>query len=116
MKALTEGVIAGSVLARQVFLRMGKEDIVITWWLPHNVLKIAARVDAFRCMEPSHIQCILFDDGLGGVAEFAEDYRWHDKFTVSPCKRIVRVETLAEVSHDGGRDIACLTDITARTF
>ena len=86
-----------------------------------EVVKAARRDMSYEklcriCMEPSHIQCILFDDGLGGVAEFAEDYRWHDKFTVSPCKRIVRVETLAEVSHDGGRDIACLTDITARTF
>lgn len=68
------------------------------------------------CMEPSHIQCILVDDGLGGVAEFAEDYRWHDKFTVSPCKRIVRVETLAEVSQTSEPYIACLIGVIARTF
>ncbi|KAJ7504468.1 amidohydrolase-domain-containing protein [Mycena galericulata] len=42
------------------------------------------------------IQCIFLDDGLGGVDEFAEDYEWHDKFTSSPTKRIVRVEIVAE--------------------
>jgi len=49
-----------------------------------------------RCMEPSRIQCILMDDGLGGVQELAEGYKWHDRYTYSPTKRIVRVETLAE--------------------
>ncbi|KAH7924332.1 amidohydrolase 2 [Leucogyrophana mollusca] len=48
------------------------------------------------CMEPTGIQCILIDDGLGGVAELAEDYRWHDQFTTSPTKRIVRLEVLAQ--------------------
>jgi hypothetical protein len=50
-------------------------------------------------MKPSNIQCILFDDGLGGVSEFAESYRWHDKWTSNPNKRIVRVEVLAEVAN-----------------
>ncbi|TCD63144.1 hypothetical protein EIP91_005903 [Steccherinum ochraceum] len=49
-----------------------------------------------RCMEPTKIQCILMDDGLGGVQELAEGYKWHDRYTYSPTKRIVRVETLAE--------------------
>ena len=49
------------------------------------------------CLQPTRIQCILIDDGLGGVDELAEDYRWHDQFTHSPTKRIVRIETLAEV-------------------
>lgn len=49
------------------------------------------------CMAPTKIQCILIDDGLGGVSQFAEDYKWHDRLTGSPTKRIVRVETLAEV-------------------
>ena len=49
------------------------------------------------CMGPTRIQCILIDDGLGGTSEYAEDYKWHDKFTTSPTKRIVRVEHLAEV-------------------
>ncbi|KAG1865961.1 amidohydrolase 2 [Suillus subluteus] len=44
------------------------------------------------CMEPTGIQCILFDDGLGGVAEMAEEVNWHDQYTVSPSKRIVRLE------------------------
>ncbi|KAJ6591655.1 amidohydrolase 2 [Mycena vulgaris] len=42
------------------------------------------------------IQCILLDDGLGGVEEFSEGYAWHDKFTSSPTKCIVRVEIVAE--------------------
>ncbi|KAG1728871.1 amidohydrolase 2 [Suillus paluster] len=44
------------------------------------------------CMEPTGIQCILFDDGLGGIAEMAEDLNWHDQYTKSPSKRIVRLE------------------------
>ncbi|GJE88904.1 hypothetical protein PsYK624_049920 [Phanerochaete sordida] len=47
-------------------------------------------------LDPTGIQCILIDDGLGGSAEYAEEYRWHDKFTRSKTKRIVRVEVLAE--------------------
>ena len=51
------------------------------------------------CMEPTKIQCILIDDGLGGPDAKSKmyDYRWHDRLTGSPTKRIVRVETLAEV-------------------
>jgi len=47
-------------------------------------------------MKPTGIQCILIDDGLGGVNELAESYSWHDKFTTSPTKRIVRVEVVAQ--------------------
>ncbi|KAI0698477.1 amidohydrolase-domain-containing protein [Cytidiella melzeri] len=47
-------------------------------------------------MEQAHIQCILLDDGLGGVSEFAENHLWHNKFTSSSNKRILRVEVLAE--------------------
>lgn len=56
------------------------------------------------CMGPTRIQCILLDDGLGGTdseldgpGDMAEGYKWHDQFTGSPSKRIVRVEVLAEV-------------------
>ena len=49
------------------------------------------------CFEPARIQCILIDDGLGGSDDFAEDYTWHDQFTNSPTRRIVRVEVVAEV-------------------
>jgi hypothetical protein len=48
-------------------------------------------------MEPTGIQCILIDDGLGGSGQYAEDYKWHDRFARSPTKRIVRIEVLAEV-------------------
>lgn len=40
------------------------------------------------------IATILVDDGLDAPEE-AEDYAWHDSFTRSPCKRIVRIETVA---------------------
>ncbi|KAF9230641.1 amidohydrolase 2 [Melanogaster broomeanus] len=48
------------------------------------------------CMNPTGIQCILIDDGLGGVADLAEGYKWHDQFTTSPTKRIVRIEVEAQ--------------------
>ncbi|KAJ6518718.1 amidohydrolase-domain-containing protein [Mycena sanguinolenta] len=32
------------------------------------------------------IQCMLLDDGLGGVEEFSEGYAWHDRFATSPTK------------------------------
>ncbi|KAI0632804.1 amidohydrolase-domain-containing protein [Trametes polyzona] len=47
------------------------------------------------CMQPTRIQCILIDDGLGSASKLYA-YRWHDQFTASPTKRIVRVEALAE--------------------
>jgi len=50
-----------------------------------------------RNFEPANIQCLLIDDGLGGVDESCESYTWHDQFTSSPSKRIVRVEVIAEV-------------------
>jgi hypothetical protein len=46
-------------------------------------------------LEPCNIQCLLLDDGLGGVAQYAEPWQWHRKFC--PVKRIVRVEIEAEV-------------------
>jgi hypothetical protein len=49
------------------------------------------------CFEKAKIQCILIDDGLGGVKEMAEGFRWHDRYTTSPTRRIVRVEVVAEV-------------------
>ncbi|OSX56698.1 hypothetical protein POSPLADRAFT_1071895 [Postia placenta MAD-698-R-SB12] len=47
------------------------------------------------CMAPTRIQCILIDDGLG-VRDMVYDYKWHDRYTASPTKRVVRVEILAE--------------------
>ncbi|OBZ74438.1 Protein fluG [Grifola frondosa] len=46
-------------------------------------------------MAPTRIQCILIDDGLGS-AWTLHHYKWHDQFTTSPTKRIVRVEIVAE--------------------
>jgi len=39
-------------------------------------------------------QTILIDDGLDTGANI-QPYSWHDKYTLSPCKRIVRIETVA---------------------
>lgn len=49
------------------------------------------------CLRQASIQCILIDDGLGGVKEMAEDYQRHDRYTLSPTRRIVRVEVIAQV-------------------
>ncbi|KAI5925098.1 hypothetical protein F4810DRAFT_88841 [Camillea tinctor] len=46
-----------------------------------------------RCLEG--IETILVDDGLHMDNE-AELYSWHDQFTKSKCKRIVRIEVVAE--------------------
>ncbi|TFY63911.1 hypothetical protein EVJ58_g2956 [Rhodofomes roseus] len=47
------------------------------------------------CMEPTRIQCILIDDGLG-VRDLVYEYKWHDRYTSSPTKRIVRIEVVAQ--------------------
>ena len=49
------------------------------------------------CFKQVNIQCILVDDGLGGVKEMAEDYQRHDGYTLSPMRRIVRVEVIPQV-------------------
>lgn len=49
------------------------------------------------CFRKAKIQCILIDDGLGGVREMGEEYQWHDRYTRSPTRRIVRVEAVAQV-------------------
>ena len=70
----------------------------VTW---ENVKEARDAMDYDRLcklfMESSGIQCILIDDGLGGSSQYAEDYKWHDRFTRNPTKRIVRIEVLAEV-------------------
>lgn len=46
-----------------------------------------------RCLEG--IETILVDDGLDGKDE-VYDYSWHDKLVNSECKKIVRIEKVAE--------------------
>ena len=46
-----------------------------------------------RCLHG--IETILIDDGLDGEDEVF-DYTWHDQFTGSKCKRILRIEKVAE--------------------
>ena len=45
-----------------------------------------------RCLEGT--QTILIDDGLPDE-DTMEPIDWHDKYTLSPCKRIVRIEQVA---------------------
>jgi predicted TIM-barrel fold metal-dependent hydrolase len=47
---------------------------------------------ARRCFEG--IETVLIDDGLDGKS--VHPYDWHDRLTRSKCKRIVRIETVAE--------------------
>lgn len=73
-----------------------------------------------RCLHG--IETILVDDGLDGADEVF-DYAWHDAFTRSPCKRIVRLEKVAADLIDevcqlgkraqGGGDDACEEDVDA---
>lgn len=49
------------------------------------------------CFQQTNIQCLLLDDGLGGVEEVGQGYQAHDTLTKSPTKRIVRIEVVAEV-------------------
>ncbi|KAG6844507.1 hypothetical protein H0H87_006332 [Tephrocybe sp. NHM501043] len=44
---------------------------------------------------PTGIQCILIDDGFG-VKEILHDIPWHDQFTHSPAKQVIRIESVAE--------------------
>ena len=45
-----------------------------------------------RCFEGT--ETILFDDGLTH-GDSVEPYYWHDKYTRTPCKRVVRIEQTA---------------------
>lgn len=51
-----------------------------------------------KCMSPTFIQCVLLDDGLDGEGKMCEESTWHDQFTSSPSKRIVRIEVVAQVN------------------
>lgn len=53
---------------------------------------------AKRCL--GGIETILVDDGLDGKDEVF-GYQWHDQLTRSKCKRIVRIEKVAEDIIDG---------------
>ncbi|KXT14015.1 hypothetical protein AC579_8845 [Pseudocercospora musae] len=55
-----------------------------------ELLEIDAAGLIKKCLEGTYT--ILVDDGLNG--DF-EPYSWHDQFTTTPCKRIVRIEAVA---------------------
>ncbi|KAF3004916.1 hypothetical protein E8E13_006837 [Curvularia kusanoi] len=46
-----------------------------------------------RCFEG--VATLLIDDGLAEAGK-VHPYDWHDRYTDAPCKRIVRIETVAE--------------------
>ncbi|KAG5338107.1 hypothetical protein C0989_008240 [Termitomyces sp. Mn162] len=48
-----------------------------------------------RSFGSSGIQCILLDDGLG-IKEMLQDIPWHDQFTQSPTRRVIRIEAVVE--------------------
>lgn len=50
-----------------------------------------------KLLDASGIHGILLDDLLPGIADVGLDYKYHDKWLNAPTKRIVRLETLAEV-------------------
>lgn len=49
-----------------------------------------------KCFETIGIHCLLLDDGLDGE-KICEGVSWHDKFARVASKRIVRIETVAQV-------------------
>jgi hypothetical protein len=62
-------------------------DLVQLYGLPHHaswedVKKHRSACDYDElcqlCVSKAKVQCILIDDGLGGVEDIAEGYRWHD--------------------------------------
>jgi hypothetical protein len=58
-------------------------------------------------MNKTGIQCLLLDDGLGEAAGIGQDVAWHNRFTKSPTKRIVRVEVVAQVRNG----FCCFSDL-----
>jgi hypothetical protein len=84
--------------AAQLSKLLGLKGNEANW---ESVKKKRANIDyaelCAMCMKPTGIQCILIDDGLGGVADLAQGYKWHDQFTTSPTKRVVRIEVEAQV-------------------
>lgn len=68
-----------------------------------------------HCLES--IETILIDDGLD-APEQVETYSWHNKFTKSKCKRIVRIETVAEdiLAHHFVSKRMIISDTTIGTF
>lgn len=49
-----------------------------------------------RSFDPTGIQCILIDDGLG-VRDIVHPVAWHSQLTHSPARRVVRIEVVAQV-------------------
>jgi hypothetical protein len=84
--------------ARQLAPLYGIEEDVPEWSTVLEARRNAETEEVrWTCFQAARIQCLLLDDGLGD-ASACEDVRFHDRFTSSPSKRIVRIEVIAEVS------------------
>jgi len=49
-----------------------------------------------KCFDASGIECILMDDLFRAYGKVAHPSDWHDQYTASKTKRIVRIESVAE--------------------
>lgn len=67
-------------------------------WEAIKKYRIEVGFDTFTelLFEASGIECILMDDLLAAGDKVPIPYTWHDRFTRSKTRRIVRVESLAE--------------------
>jgi hypothetical protein len=88
--------------ARQLGPLYGLEEVNPDW----EALLEARRSKAHEkadirdaCFQAARIQCLLLDDGLPGECE---SIPFHDQYAISPSKRIVRIENVAEVYHTLG--------------
>ncbi|KAF7967668.1 hypothetical protein HWV62_38186 [Athelia sp. TMB] len=89
--------LAGYRATTQLAGILGIKSKDVTW----EKVRAAAREMDYNdlchlCFRPAHIQCILFDYGLGGALHLGESYHWHNRYTTSPNKKIVRIEVVAE--------------------
>lgn len=83
--------------ARQLGPLYGLEEVDPEWEVLLQARKSQASEKADirdACFQAARIQCLLLDDGLPGECE---SISYHDQYTISPSKRIVRVENIAEV-------------------
>ncbi|KAF2702631.1 developmental protein-like protein fluG [Pleomassaria siparia CBS 279.74] len=61
------------------------------------------------------IYSILIDDGLADVDK-VYPYSWHDKYTTAPCKRIIRIETVAETLMERILQDASISDLDKPSY
>jgi len=83
---------------KQLFRLYGLKDGGVTW---EAIKKYRDTLNyeelCTLCFKHSGITCILVDDGLGTSPSLGESYKWFDQFTNGQAKRLVRIESVAEV-------------------